>query len=490
MKFISKFHLPFLLLLVVFLIYFKFTRFEALSYFLDDFTNNLEGSYSWLLGRPLTFANGFGKLNTAHNYFLMPLLGPIILYFGAKGIFVFLVICQFVVWHYFFKLYPQKTVNNYFLFIFLLLNPTFLWIFDHPEVGWSIELLYFPFAILFAVSLKLKINILSIISGLLLISVREEGILLACMIHIYYLVNNTINWKSTVNNRNIWISGIGYSSLFLISMVYLSSKGNSNSFVQSAFSVLKTHLNDATFYWTNLYYFGQGLLLIAPFVVFYYFFQKFEFHKFLIFAFFLLLLFALTFFQTIRYYNLFFFQTVSLTWAARFILPYTFTIAFLVINIKLDFKFDNTFKKIAISFLFLVQFFIISFVRKDVSYSEIGNILITKQPQHRIKVLINEEDITFIRKIEKAIPARSSVYVGDFLVPIFSDHFVVWPDRYKEFEKADIGIIPTDSQFIHLRNELPLVMKNGYESIGIYGSYEVFSTKKYKKYINSKELLK
>lgn len=492
MKFNSKFHLLLLFILVSFLIYFKFSRFEALSYFLDDFTNNLEGSYSWLLGRPLTFANGFGKLNTAHNYFLMPLLGLIVLYFGAKGIFVFLVLCQLIVWHYFFKLNPNKSFSTYILFLFLLLNPTFLWIFDHPDVGWSIELLYFPFAILFAISLKLRNNILSIISGLLLISVREEGVILVCMIHVIYLVFNATSWKSIVNNRNIWIYGLGYSFLFIVSMLYLSAKGNSNSFVDSAFSVLNNHLKDATFYWTNLSYFGQGLLLISPFFLFYYFFQKFEFHKFLIFIFFLLLLFALTFFQTIRYYDQFFFQTVSLTWAARFILPFTFTIAFLVINIntKLNFKFDSLANKTAISLLFIIQFFFISFVRKDVSYSEIGKILITNEPQHRIKTLINESDIAIIRQIEKEIPARSSVYVGDFLVPIFSNHFVVWPDRYKEYEKADIGIIPKDAGNVHLRNELPFVMKRGYKSIGVFGNYEIFSTERYKKYINLEKLSK
>ncbi|MES2797253.1 MAG: hypothetical protein V4683_14875 [Bacteroidota bacterium] len=490
MKFKANSTLIILLILGLLLVLFKFSRFHTLSYFLDDFTNNLEGSYSWMLGRPLTFANGFGKLNTAHNYFLMPFLGPIALYFGAKGIFVFLVLCIFTAWVLFFKIEAIKSPFIFISFAFLLLNPTFFWIFDHPDVGWCIELLYFPFAVLFAISIKSAKNVQSICFAILLISVREEGIILVSMIHLSYMILQLESFTSALKSRKIWLYGLGYSALFVVSMLYLASKGNSNSFVESAFSVLKSHQSDSDFYFTNLKYFGHGLLLISPFIAFYLFFQPYKSIHFFVFCSFLLLLFGLIFFQTIRYFDLFFFQIVSLTWAARFILPFTFATAFLILNLPENSNiYQGSLKKSLLFSLFFVQFMLISFVRKDVSYSEIINGIISNEPQHRIKNLLNQSDLRIIREIEEVIPERSSVYVGDYLVPIFSNHFIVWPDRYKEFEKADIGIIPISKEHIHLRNELPLVMKQGYKSIGTVGDYEVFAIQKYQSYIDLKKLL-
>ncbi len=483
MKFSPKIYLSFLLIIAAFLVYFKFARFEALAYFLDDFTNNLEGSYSWLLGRPLTFANGFGKLNTAHNYFLMPFLGPIALYFGAKGIFIFYVALIFLLWFCAFKLTENHSVSFLLSFIFLFLNPTFLWIFDHPDVGWSVELMYFPFAILYAISLKLNYRVYIYLFAVLLISVREEGIILVAMIHVTFLLLKLNNWKTILYNKKIWICGSAYISLFVISMLYLASKGNSNSFVESAFSVLKLHYIDINFHTTNFKYLGQALVLICPFIGFYILFEKFNLKHFTIFLLFLFSLFALTFFQTIRYYDKFFFQIVSITWAIRFILPFTFTIAFLVLNFNpINLNFTKS-KIIVLILLFFVQFLSISLIRQDVSYKQIWATLLTRKPQHRMQELLQTADIENVKKIEKELPARSSIYVGDYLVPIFSNHFIVWPDRYKEFEKADMAILPIGEAHIHLKNELPLIMKKGFKFRGTFGAYEVYATPEYSKYV-------
>ena len=485
MKTIPKYPYLILVLLAFFLAYFKLVRFEALAYFLDDFTNNLEGSYSWLIGRPLTFANGFGQLNTAHNYFLMPFLGPIALYFGAKGIFVFYILCNFILWLYVFKLTQNHNFSFLITFIFLFFNPTFLWIFDHPDVGWSVEMLYFPFAIMYAISLKLNLRYSIYVFAMLLMAVREEGIILVAMIHITFLILNLKNYKSIFYDKKLWLFGIAYTLLFGVSMVYLASKGNSNSFVESAFSILKLHFNDINFHLTNFAYLGQAILLIFPFILFYISFQKFNLPHFLFYLLFLFLLFALTFFQTIRYYDKFYFQIVSITWAIRFILPFTFTIAFLALNFnpkQVNFQLSK-FKFGLILILFLVQFLFISFIRQDVSYKQLLSTLITHKPQHRMQELLQEVDIEYIKKIEKAMPARSSIYIGDYLVPIFTNHFIVWPDRYKEFEKADIAIIPRGEAHIHLKNELPLIMKNNYKIVQTFGAYEVYATPEYSKYL-------
>lgn len=478
--------------LFVILVLFKIYRFQLLAYTIDDLANNLEATYSWLLDRPLTYANGLGKVNYTHNYFLTPILGPITLYFGPIGIFIFFLSLFVLAWISFYQIFGLESWEKKLLFIFLFLSPTTLWIIDDPEVGWTIELLFLPFTLLFALSLKAEKYNLAIFYAILLIAVREDGIILCCFVQMVFFLfsaeNKTFFEKLFSKKIILWV--LFWVVLFVASMAYLQLSAPDDTFFEGAMDSIAKNYSMPDFQSKNLVLCLSAMVMLSPFLVLLWLLSGSNYYKIALFVGINMVFISINLLQGARYFDKFFFETVSVTWVPRFVLPFSFSLAFLLlVSEKSVFKILNKKLVVSLIFLLLIQFPIISFFRKDLSYGSIFKSLATGRPEHRMKYLLEKRDLEIIKFIEKTLPNHSTVFVLDYINPIFLGHFHTWPTRNVEFEKADIAIIPKEG-FTHLHNQLIQDMKQPYSKIGSFGPYVLYATERYKTILMKNEFLK
>jgi hypothetical protein len=469
--------------LFVLFVIFKIYRFELLAYTIDDLFNNLEATYSWLVGRPITYANGLGKSNYTHNYFLTPALGFITYFFGAYGIFIFYLFLILIVWLYFFGIFDPNLPKNIVLFGSLFLSPTMLWIIDDPGVGWTIELLFLPFTILFAMALRKGQVFWAIFWAIATILVREDGIILCCFVQLCYILFGAKNrdsfWRKLFSKKLI-IWGVFWLSLFIISMTFLQMTAPNDTFFEGALATIKNNYLLPDFQSKNLILGLKALLMLSPIFLLLYYLIGNDFYKLGVFVFIIFAFIFINLLQGARYFNQFFFENVSITWVPRFVLPFSFSLAFMLLVVENKNTKPLNIKYLTICIvLFLIQFPIISFCRKDVSYTSIVKSLLHNKPEHRMQHLLNPADLKLIKLIEKTIPRRSTVFVQDYIMPIFVGHFQTWPSRDFEYEKADLAIIPTTG-FTHLQNQLMYDMKPNYKKIAVLGPYDIIASEKYK----------
>jgi hypothetical protein len=475
------------------LVAFKWFRFEMLAYTIDDFCNNLEGTYSWLLGRPVTWGNGFGQMILAHNYYLMPALAPITYFFGAKGILFFYCSLLLVSWYSYFKVFDFFNRNHLFLFFLLFFSATSFWLLDHPSVGWSMELFYLPFSVLLSSSLIQKNNKQAIFYFIVLCLVREEGMLLAFAIYIthYILENRLFLIYDILRNKKIIFTTVAFLAVFIANFLLLQHRGSTDSFLVKTSNNITEYIFTKEFIFHNLKWVSQSLLLLFPLLLLVAIlvpnFIKTTRIPLLVLLFFI----GITFVQGATYFDRpYIREGVSLTWAPRFILPYSYLLAVVLLytyKYKLSLETIWVKKKIAIGLIliYFINFPLISSIRQDVSYSKIIKSIIRNSPQVDIPELLKADDIKQLRQLELQLPERSNVYAFDYVIPIFLNHFIVWPYG-REYEKADLAILPQDARFEELYSRLPLVMKENYEEIGKLGSYTLYASPDYKKIIHLK----
>jgi hypothetical protein len=479
------------LFIAILMLLFKIVRLHTLAYYIDDFSNNLESTYSWMLGRPVSYANGLGVTNFTHNYFLMPLLGPITYFGGPIGIFILQIALFFICWNNYLRVYPFSFIGSKLLFIFIFLSPTLFWIFDDPGVGWTVELLFLPFSILLALSLKSHKYNWAIFWAILMATVREDGIVMCSFIHITYLIfypSKKFSILSLFMDKKIVMWTIFYISIFGLSMAYLHYYAPKATFFESAMASLAKNFQNNDFQQKNAILFFKALLMLSPFGFLLAMLTNWNKEKLLIFVGINLLLLLVNFIQGARYFDKEFFETISITWVPRFILPYSFSLAFLLLVVDPQSVYvlgESKIKKMILAILFVIQIPILTYCRDDINYKSILKSIITRQPDVSLKELVQENDLKTIRKIESIIPKRSSVYAFDYVIPIFLNHFIVWSDRNNNqnfnYENADIAIIPSGDNFVHMRNELIHVMKPNYKKVISFGAYDIYATEKYGK---------
>ncbi len=96
--------------------------------------------------------------------------------------------------------------------------------------------------------------------------------------------------------------------------------------------------------------------------------------------------------------------------------------------------------------------------------------------------MLPASDVAVIRKLAHTIPARSNVFVFDFLIPFFHKHYNIWPTE-NQWENADLAIIPKND-FQKLGDHLPRVMKHPYRTVPLT-DYTIFVTPAYEPYVKA-----
>ena len=164
----------------------KISNFHALLYFGDLFIN-LQISRSLWLEKPLFFNYAYFPDPLVHNFFLLPLLAPLTIPFAANGLFFFSAAALFCAFNECMQLTKLTHSRDQSLVLLLLLvaclfGPMSIWIWDNSGYGWNTESLYLPFSLAFGAAV-LRHSRRAWLWGALLITVREDGALLAWAIH-------------------------------------------------------------------------------------------------------------------------------------------------------------------------------------------------------------------------------------------------------------------------------------------------------------------
>lgn len=197
----------------------------------SDLFSHIQISRSWLQGRPAMFENNYGNHALYHNYFFNLLLGPLVLWLGAYGLFA--VQLGLYIWAFFYglKTLLKAEVNKARITVFLLilfLGPYAFWLYDDTWFGFHIEMLYIPLGFIFALSLYRQQNWVSIISALFIISIKEDGAVLAACLHILFftwkLVSGQLTQKQWLKKSLLW-GGI-YIAVFVLGIIYLKYKNH------------------------------------------------------------------------------------------------------------------------------------------------------------------------------------------------------------------------------------------------------------------------
>ena len=132
--------------------------------------------------------------------------------------------------------------------------------------------------------------------------------------------------------------------------------------------------------------------------------------------------------------------------------------------------------------LFAVQLPIVAYARPDFRLLSILRYTVTHRFDPQKESLLPASDVAVIERLAKRIPARSNVYVFDYLIPIFHKHYNIWPTE-KGWEDADLAIIP-NRDFQRLGERLPRVMKQPYRAVRL-DRYTIYVTPAYDPYLKA-----
>lgn len=319
------------LLLLIWFFAAKITLFNKLAYQSDLFSH-IQISRSWLEGRPLMFENNYGYHATYHNYFFNLLLGPLVYWWGAYGIFISqFLMYAIALWYSFPIIYKRVQSSRYlvaFFYLVLFFSPYGFWLYDDTWFGFHIEMLYIPLGLIFSLSLLERQKWVSVLAGILIISVKEDGVVLLACLHLLYLVwqnlQQHITKKQWLKKSIIW--GIVYLVVFALGIFYLKYKNNfDNTRLDLAFAKFDEMKSDVQVSYFKEIFINFGLLLLPLLAAFIYLKIK---SKFLLWW--LLLLVPITVVNTISglYYLPYF--KLSITWVPRFALTYALFLATIV----------------------------------------------------------------------------------------------------------------------------------------------------------------
>jgi hypothetical protein len=201
-----------------------------LFYYKHDLFSVLSSSRGWVFGHPILWDNRYGFIPAVHFSFTSFFFSPLTILLGGRGLFIIHAVIYFIAYSFavcYTLTQKQLKMTLPLLFIFFL-SPYAIWLFDDTLYGWHTELLFLPFALLFAIGLITKNKLLLCSSALFLILTKEDGGVIACCIHILFILsgNNTrkVKQMEIIKIISFWLS------IFIFSIITIKAF---NSFRES-----------------------------------------------------------------------------------------------------------------------------------------------------------------------------------------------------------------------------------------------------------------
>lgn len=495
-------------LVLLLFFWFKIIRFQGLYYTFNDMYIFLQASYSWIDGRPLLYENIGGYDDRIHNNYGMLLWGPLIYVSGAYGAFAVQTGLSLLS-HGLALRYMSRRMASGVLWLcwaVLLVGPVWFWMNDHPGIGWHPELTYLPLALLFVWALLMCHTGWSWVTAGLIVLVKEDGALLAGIIHLSFI---SIQYLTADRQRSIfgiltkarfWITVAGWAVVFVAGMAFLSYKNHAvepEPRLQQALSAIQAGLHDSQFIRKHLKLLFQTFLLLLPSVgVLLYGVYRVGWRQagsiLVVYTMAQLALLLSNLVQGATYYGTnALFDLVSLTWPPRFVLVYAFSVTYCVLVWSLFDAGDQpaTRRKpvlIGLSLL-AVQLPIVQYARPDFQLVPIVQNLVGHRYDPFKEPMLPVSDVAVVKQLAHTIPAHSNVFIFDFFIPFFHKHYNIWPTE-KQWKNADLAIIP-NNDFQKLGEHLPRVMKHPYRAVRL-STYTIFVTPAYEPYVKTALLTK
>lgn len=478
----------------------KVLRFQTLGYTFNDMYAFLQMSHSWMDGRPFMYENIWGYHHKIHNYYTVLLWGGLCRLFGAYGLFAVQAILLAVGYGAVNERLIRRTTPNwvrYMLLLVLLLGPISFWLNDHPNIGWHTELTYLPLALLFSLALLKRNTWASIGAGLSIVLIKEDGAVLASLIHLSY---EGMQYGKKYPKRllytwlaqgRFWRVAVGWVLVFLTGIVWLGVKNNfAEPRLQMALTMLETNIGEADFWRLMLKQIGESFLLLLPVAGLFSLFvwqirDSLATSLLLLWSIGILTLTLLNVVQSVLYYEEPLFYLVALTWPPRFVLIWAFSAAFLTM---LTSMYSRQFRPVsgrwagAISIgLLVVQVPIVYLARPDFpSPRDWVHTLKGRFDSNKDKALLQPDDLAVAQCVADKLPHNANVFAFDYLVPFFHRQYGIWPTG-KHYKPADIALIPIQDKQ-KLRPLLPI--RKPYRIIRLR-AYDLYVSSQYEQVVRS-----
>lgn len=425
----------------------KTQLFQKLNYQSDLFSH-IQSSRSWLQGRPIMYENNYGHHARYHNYFFNLLMGSFVLWWGAYGIFIFqlglyiaALLYTFPYIYYRAQTYFQKVLMGILCLVFFC-GPYAYWLYDDPWFGFHTEMLYIPLGLIFSIALLKQNKWLAIVFAVLIISVKEDGVVLLAALHLLNLFVNKLQGQISHKKwllHSITLGGI-YVLLFMAGIVYLKYKNNFElSRLDKTFSRAKEFTPSEIKGYILSVLSGFGLLLL-PFIVFIGYTKPRSWY-FLLYALLLLLPIVVVNFVSGLYYLPH--VDFSLTWVPRFSLVFVFLFVVCMYSVLF---FSNTWisKKMTLVLsaigigllLFIAQGFILNKEKKYSVYKYTIGIISQKHPED------SQPHLLQIKNLAQVLPYDYPVAPPYWLFAYFHKHDFLWiSSAYNAWQQPRMVIV-------------------------------------------------
>jgi hypothetical protein len=161
--------------------------FHNLDYVGSDLFSFLDGTWSWYYTGQLLHDNVYGNHGAIHNFYLLLAFSPLTIPLGAYGFVVGLSLLHLIAA---LRIVGSRALDPARQWALLAgaLSPVAFFAFDHRNWGFHPELCYAPLAVLFVLDVVEARPRRAIVTGLLVMLVKEDGaVLLASVLVAYFL---------------------------------------------------------------------------------------------------------------------------------------------------------------------------------------------------------------------------------------------------------------------------------------------------------------
>jgi len=320
-------------LLLVWFFTAKLLIFHRLGY-QSDFYCHLGIARGWLLDRPLLFENNYGYHGRLHNYYFDLLMGPFALWWGGYGILIFQFIVYLIaIWYTLPALYKSaptihKKAMVWFFYTVIFFGPLGFWLYDNPHYGFHTEMMYIPLGFIFAVSLYKKQVWVSVLTSLLMVTVKEDGPVIVACIHLMYFalewITGNLPTRKWLTRSLLW--GFVWVLLFIAGILFLKYKNNFNDdrLAQSFSAFLNRNPGESRPYFALV--FERWFMLQMPLIATLLFFRVVNWRIWVTWLVFQLPVMLVNLVSGFVYWP---HQFFSLTWTPRFSLTFSLYVALL-----------------------------------------------------------------------------------------------------------------------------------------------------------------